>query len=173
MKTIRAKQAKVHSAYFAQRDQDGIIARDLTQSSILMWRFPCSCRRSVLNSLLSSCLWRTLYFSKLGSIFSFKTAFFFLSRGSSFFFYSKTFLNLIIFSPNKSLVFVGWIFSATKRHYVMLAITTVLKAKRWGNFSWAFVSEQRFSGRPADGLWKIACISSSSALDERVGPQNV
>ena len=27
MKTIRAKQAKVHSAYFVQRDQHGIIAR--------------------------------------------------------------------------------------------------------------------------------------------------
>ena len=36
MKTIRAKQAKVHSAYFVQRDQHGIIAKDLTQSSILM-----------------------------------------------------------------------------------------------------------------------------------------
>ena len=30
MKTIIAKQAKVHSAYFAQRDKHGIIARDLT-----------------------------------------------------------------------------------------------------------------------------------------------
>ena len=30
MKSIRAKQAKVHSAYFAQRDQHGIIERDLT-----------------------------------------------------------------------------------------------------------------------------------------------
>ena len=30
MKTIRAKQAKVHSAYFVQRDQHGIIAKDLT-----------------------------------------------------------------------------------------------------------------------------------------------
>ena len=29
-KTIRAKQAKVHSAYFVQRDQHAIIARDLT-----------------------------------------------------------------------------------------------------------------------------------------------
>ena len=29
MKTIRAKQAEVHSAYFVQRDQHGIIARDL------------------------------------------------------------------------------------------------------------------------------------------------
>ena len=33
MKTIRAKQVKVHSAYF---DQNGIIAKDLTQSSILL-----------------------------------------------------------------------------------------------------------------------------------------
>ena len=30
MKTIRAKQAKVHSAYFVERDQHGIIAEDLT-----------------------------------------------------------------------------------------------------------------------------------------------
>ena len=29
-KTIRAKQAKVYSAYFAQRDNHGTIARDLT-----------------------------------------------------------------------------------------------------------------------------------------------
>ena len=28
MKTIRAKQAKVHSAYLVQRDQHGIIAKD-------------------------------------------------------------------------------------------------------------------------------------------------
>ena len=56
MKTIRAKKAKVHSAYFVQRDQHGIIAKDLglrTQSSILMWRFLCSCRRSFLNFLLT------------------------------------------------------------------------------------------------------------------------
>ena len=36
MKTIRAKQAKVHSVYFIQRDQHGIIAKKLTQGSILM-----------------------------------------------------------------------------------------------------------------------------------------
>ena len=37
MKTICAKQAKVNSAFFVQRDQHGIIARlNLTQSSILM-----------------------------------------------------------------------------------------------------------------------------------------
>ena len=30
MITIRAKQARVHSAYFVQRDQNGIIAKDLT-----------------------------------------------------------------------------------------------------------------------------------------------
>ena len=36
MKTTRAKKANVHSAYCVQRDQHGIIARDLTQSSILM-----------------------------------------------------------------------------------------------------------------------------------------
>ena len=37
-KTVRAKQAKVHSAYFVQRDQHGIIVKDLylTPSSILM-----------------------------------------------------------------------------------------------------------------------------------------
>ena len=29
MQTIRAKQAKVHSAYFVQREQHGIIAEDL------------------------------------------------------------------------------------------------------------------------------------------------
>ena len=55
MKTIRAKQAEVHSAYlYNWRDQHGIIARDLTQSSILMWRFrfPWSSRRSFLNSLV-------------------------------------------------------------------------------------------------------------------------
>ena len=54
MKTIRPKQAKVHSAYFVRRDQHGIIAKDLTQSSILTWHFHCSCCRSFLNSLLSS-----------------------------------------------------------------------------------------------------------------------
>ena len=54
MKTIRAKQAKVHSAYFVRRDQHGIIAKDLTQSSILLWRFPCSCRRSFLNPLIQT-----------------------------------------------------------------------------------------------------------------------
>ena len=30
MKSIRAKQAKVHSAYFVQRDQHRIMAKDLT-----------------------------------------------------------------------------------------------------------------------------------------------
>ena len=34
MKTIRAKQAKVHFAYFVQRDQHGIIAKDLTQRKV-------------------------------------------------------------------------------------------------------------------------------------------
>ena len=52
MKTTRAKRAKVQFAYFVQRDQHGIIAKDLTQSSILMWRFRCGYRRSFLNSLL-------------------------------------------------------------------------------------------------------------------------
>ena len=54
MKTFRTNQAKVHSTNFVQRDQHGIIAKDLTQSSILLWRFRCSCRRSLLNSLLGS-----------------------------------------------------------------------------------------------------------------------
>ena len=54
MKTIRrAKQAKVHSAYFVQRDQHEIIAKDLTQSSILMSRFRRSCRHSFLRLLLT------------------------------------------------------------------------------------------------------------------------
>ena len=49
MKTIRAKQAKVHFAYFfLQRDQ----RLNLTQSSFLLRRFRCSCHRSFLNSLL-------------------------------------------------------------------------------------------------------------------------
>ena len=59
MKIIRAKKAKVHSVYFAGRDQHGIIAKDLTQSSILIWRFPCSCRRSFLNSLIAGLVCRT------------------------------------------------------------------------------------------------------------------
>jgi len=29
MKAVHAKQAKVHSAYFGQRDQHGIIAKEL------------------------------------------------------------------------------------------------------------------------------------------------
>ena len=37
MKTICAKQAKVHSAYFVQRDQHGIIPKDLTQSLISVY----------------------------------------------------------------------------------------------------------------------------------------
>ena len=36
MKTIRAKQAKVHVAFFVQRDQLGIIAKHLTQSKVLL-----------------------------------------------------------------------------------------------------------------------------------------
>ena len=34
MKSIRAKQAEVHPAYFGQRDQHGIIARDLTYRKV-------------------------------------------------------------------------------------------------------------------------------------------
>ena len=37
MKTIRAKQAKVHSTYFVQHDQHGIIARDLTQRKVQLF----------------------------------------------------------------------------------------------------------------------------------------
>ena len=38
MKTIPAKQEKVHFAYFVQRDQHGILAKtpNLTQSAIVM-----------------------------------------------------------------------------------------------------------------------------------------
>ena len=56
MKTILAKQAKVHSAYRVQRHQHGIIARsDLPWRSVqLIWHFPCSCRRSFLNSLTTT-----------------------------------------------------------------------------------------------------------------------
>ena len=35
VKIIRAKQAKVHFAYFAQHDQLGIIAKHLTQRKVL------------------------------------------------------------------------------------------------------------------------------------------
>ena len=60
MKTIRTKLAKVQFAYFVQRDQHRIIAKDVTQSSILMRRFRCSCRRSVLSSLMTCLIhvWR-------------------------------------------------------------------------------------------------------------------
>ena len=34
MKIIRAKQAKVHSAYFVQRDNRGIIAKDFTKGKV-------------------------------------------------------------------------------------------------------------------------------------------
>ena len=33
MKTIRAKQAKVHSAYFVQREKRRMTAKDLTERS--------------------------------------------------------------------------------------------------------------------------------------------
>ena len=53
MKTIRTKQAKAQFAYFVQRDQHGLIAKDLINAKFnLMWRFRCSCRRSFFNSLL-------------------------------------------------------------------------------------------------------------------------
>lgn len=32
MKTIRVRQAKVHFAYFVQRDQNGIVAKHLTDN---------------------------------------------------------------------------------------------------------------------------------------------
>ena len=34
MKNIRAKQGKVHSAYFVQRDQHGITATGLTERKV-------------------------------------------------------------------------------------------------------------------------------------------
>ena len=34
MKTIRAKQAKVHLAYFVQRDEHGIIAKGFTSRKV-------------------------------------------------------------------------------------------------------------------------------------------
>jgi len=73
-KTICAKQPKVHSAYFVQRDQHGIIARDLTQSSILMRRFPCSGRRSFLSSLLSCLLLCMSYKLRNGEEYSTTTS---------------------------------------------------------------------------------------------------
>ena len=58
MKNIRPKQAKVHFAYFVQRlfctTWNNRKTLNLTLSSILMRRFRCNCRRSFLNSLLSS-----------------------------------------------------------------------------------------------------------------------
>ena len=67
---------------------------------------------------------------------------------------------------------LGGYLSATKRHFVTLAVTT-FKSETLRQLFLAFVSEQRFTGRPADSLWEIACISSSFALDERAGPQNL
>ena len=51
MKIIRAKQVKVHIAYVVLHDQYGIIAKklNLTQTTILMWTFCCSSRRSFFN----------------------------------------------------------------------------------------------------------------------------
>ena len=56
MKTVRTTQAKVQFAYFVQRDQHMNHRKilNLTQSSILLWRFRCSSRRSFLNSLFTS-----------------------------------------------------------------------------------------------------------------------
>ena len=48
----QAKQTKVHFAYFFTT-WDNHKTLNLTQSSILMWRFLCSSRRSFLNSLIS------------------------------------------------------------------------------------------------------------------------
>ena len=39
MKIIRGKEANVHFDYSVQRDQVGIIAKHLTQRSILIWPF--------------------------------------------------------------------------------------------------------------------------------------
>ena len=54
MKTIPARLSKVHAAYFVQRVlyMEWWQAINLTQSSILMWRFRCCSRRSSLNFLL-------------------------------------------------------------------------------------------------------------------------
>ena len=51
--TIRGKQAKVHLACFVRREQHEIIAKHLMQTSILMLRFRCICRRNLLNSLIT------------------------------------------------------------------------------------------------------------------------
>ena len=48
-KTIRAKQAKVHSAYLTWNNHKRF---NFTQSSILMWPFRCCFCRSFLNSLV-------------------------------------------------------------------------------------------------------------------------
>jgi len=72
MKTIRTKQAKVQLAYFVQRDQHGVIAKDLTQSSISMWRFRFRCRRSFLNSLFIESEVKVLYVRSESSQFGSK-----------------------------------------------------------------------------------------------------
>ena len=56
MKTIRAKQVKVHIAYFVLHYQNGIIAKklNLTQTTILLWTFCCSSRHSFFNSLFTA-----------------------------------------------------------------------------------------------------------------------
>ena len=50
MKTIRTKRAEICATWPTWNNRKRL---NLTQSSILMWRFRCSCRRSFLNSLLS------------------------------------------------------------------------------------------------------------------------
>ena len=56
METVRAKQAKLNFAYFVQRNQSlsNCNTLNLTQSSILMWPFRCTSRRSFLNSLVAA-----------------------------------------------------------------------------------------------------------------------
>ena len=56
MKTIRTKQAKVQFAYFVQRYQHGIIAKDLAKRKVQFYATfsRCSCRRGILNSLYLS-----------------------------------------------------------------------------------------------------------------------
>ena len=67
IKTIRGKQAKAHLACFVRREQHEIIAKQLTQSSTLMLRFRCICRRNFLNSLITEDI-RIWFSGKLGKM---------------------------------------------------------------------------------------------------------
>ena len=90
-----------------------------------------------------------------------------------FFLKVKHFLISLFLSPNESLVFVGWIFVRNETPFCYARCHYSFKSETLRQFFLAFVSEQRFTGRPADSLWEIPCISSSFALDERAGPQNL